>query len=161
MVAPQRLRRIGGEKGARAGPSDDHRLLWVYHARGLPVQVIAETVEWRRICDPDGQMSWVHKRTTDGRRTLMPLGKLPLPLRAKPRGDAAVSAYLAPRAVADLDKCQKDWCRVRIGQADGWAPAAAFWGLAETPQCPRLGPSSDPNSGPNPGPRPALAPGSR
>jgi hypothetical protein len=37
---------------ARAGPSDDHRLLWVYHARGMPVQVIAETVEWRRICDP-------------------------------------------------------------------------------------------------------------
>ena len=22
---------------ARAGPGDDHRLLWVYHAKGLPV----------------------------------------------------------------------------------------------------------------------------
>ena len=37
---------------ARAGPSDDHRLLWVFHARGLPVQVIAETEDWRRVCDP-------------------------------------------------------------------------------------------------------------
>jgi len=122
---------------ARAGPSDDHRLLWVYHARGLPVQVIAETVEWRRICDPDGQVSWVHKRTTDGQHTVMAAGQAQLPLKSKPRDDATVVAYLAPRAVADFDKCQKDWCRVRIGQADGWAPAAAFWGVADTPQCPK------------------------
>jgi SH3-like domain-containing protein len=127
---------------ARAGPSDDHRLLWVYHARGLPVQVIAETVEWRRICDPDGQVSWVHKRTTDGRRTVMQAGQGAIPLRAKPRDDGAVVAYLAPRAVADFDKCQKDWCRVRIGQADGWAPAGAFWGVTEAPQCPKPAPSA-------------------
>ena len=30
---------------ARAGPGDDHRLLWVYHARGLPVQVVDDLVE--------------------------------------------------------------------------------------------------------------------
>ena len=44
---------------ARSGPGDDHRLLWVYHVRGLPVQVVAESNEWRRICDPDGALSWV------------------------------------------------------------------------------------------------------
>jgi SH3-like domain-containing protein len=129
---------------ARAGPSDDHRLLWVYHARGMPVQVIAETVEWRRICDPDGQVSWVHKRTTDGRRTVMQLGPAQLPLRAKPRDDGAVTAYLAPRAIADFDKCEKDWCHIRIGSAQGWAPASAFWGVADPPQCPK--PATTPSS---------------
>ncbi len=59
------------EVNARSGPSDDHRLLWVYHVQGLPVQVVAETGEWRRICDPDGGLSWVHERTIDGRRTVM------------------------------------------------------------------------------------------
>ena len=120
---------------ARAGPSDDHRLLWVFHARGLPVQVVAETVEWRRICDPDGGLSWVHKRTTDGHRTVEALGKDPLALRAKPKDDAAIVAYLAPKAVAGFENCQQDWCRVRLGSADGWAPASAFWGVAEAPQC--------------------------
>src|SRR6201991_3487678 len=48
---------------ARAGPGDDHRLLWVYKVKGLPVQVVAETAEWRRICDPDGKLAWVHRRT--------------------------------------------------------------------------------------------------
>ena len=38
---------------ARSAPGDESRLLWVYHAKGLPVQVVAETPEWRRICDPE------------------------------------------------------------------------------------------------------------
>ena len=38
---------------ARSGPGDDHRLLFVYRVRGLPMQVVAETAEWRRVCDPE------------------------------------------------------------------------------------------------------------
>jgi SH3-like domain-containing protein len=122
---------------ARAGPSDDHRLLWTYHAKGLPVQVIAETAEWRRICDPDGSVSWVHRRTTDGRRTVIRLEATPLPLLAQPNTGAAVVAYLAPRAIAQFDKCQKDWCKLKIDQASGWVPQSAVWGAVETPQCPK------------------------
>src|SRR5690606_9218018 len=51
---------------ARAGPSGDHKLVWVYHAKGMPVQVIAETTEWRRICDPEGGVAWIHRRLTSG-----------------------------------------------------------------------------------------------
>jgi SH3-like domain-containing protein len=86
----------------------------------------------------------VHKRTTDGRRTVMQLGPAQLPLRAKPRDDGAVTAYLAPRAIADFDKCEKDWCHIRIGSAQGWAPASAFWGVADPPQCPK--PATTPSS---------------
>ena len=31
------------EVNARGGPGDDYKLLWVYRAKGLPMQVIAET----------------------------------------------------------------------------------------------------------------------
>ena len=123
------------EVNARAGPGDDHKLLWVYHAKGLPLQIVAETAEWRRVCDPDGALSWLHKRTVDGRQSAMRLQATPLPLHTQPRDSAAVVAYLAPRAVAGLDKCQKGWCRLRSGQVDGWAPAAEIWGADERPQC--------------------------
>jgi SH3-like domain-containing protein len=120
---------------ARAGPSDDHRLLWVFHARGLPVQVVAETSDWRRVCDPDGGVSWVHKRTTDGRRMVMRVQPGPTPIRSRPRPDGQVTAYLAPRALAALDRCDKDWCKIRVGRASGWAAASALWGSADAPQC--------------------------
>jgi len=122
------------EVNARAGPGDDHRLLWVYRAKGLPVQVVAETREWRRVCDPRGGRAWVHKRTVDGRRAVLG-GKAPAAIRAKPRADSRIVAYLRPSALAALDRCEKGWCKVKAGRAKGWTSAAAVWGATETPQC--------------------------
>jgi SH3-like domain-containing protein len=42
-----------GEVNARAGPGEDTRVVFVYRARGLPVQILAETREWKRVCDSD------------------------------------------------------------------------------------------------------------
>jgi SH3-like domain-containing protein len=121
---------------ARSAPGDDSRLLWVYRAKGLPVQVVAETNEWRRICDPERGLAWVHRRTTDGRRMVMRLQPTPLALLASPRPDGRVKAYLASRALAELDRCNKDgWCKLKAGRMDGWVPAAQVWGAAEEPQC--------------------------
>ena len=51
---------------ARQGPGMDHRILWQYRARHLPVQVIAETREWRKICDPEGSVAWIHRTVASG-----------------------------------------------------------------------------------------------
>lgn len=121
---------------ARSAPGDDSRLLWVYHARGLPVQVVAETEDWRRICDPERGLAWVHARTTDGRRMVMRLKPGALPLRARPDARARIRAYLVSRALAALDRCDKDgWCKLKAGHASGWVPADEVWGTAEEPQC--------------------------
>lgn len=120
---------------ARAGPGDDHRLLWVYGVRGLPVQVVAETSEWRRICDPSGGMAWVHRRVTDGKRQVINTAQSPAPLYRKPKAGAQVAAYLNPRAMGALVRCDKGWCKVRADGATGWAREGALWGTAEAPQC--------------------------
>lgn len=120
---------------ARAGPGDDHRLLWIYRVKGLPVQVVAETSEWRRVCDPEGSLVWVHKRTTDGRRMVMNTKAEGVPLLRKPKAGARPAAVLNPRALAALDRCEKGWCRVRIAGVSGWAPAGDLWGASEAPQC--------------------------
>jgi SH3-like domain-containing protein len=120
---------------ARSGPSDDHRLLWVYHVKGLPVQVVAETGEWRRICDPDGGLSWVHERTTDGHRTVMRTQPGPATIYRGARASAPVAAYLAPRALAAVDRCQEGWCKIHVGRASGWVQAASVWGADDKPQC--------------------------
>jgi SH3-like domain-containing protein len=120
---------------ARSGPGDDHRLIWVYRSKGLPVQVVAETVEWRRVCDPQGNLAWIHRRTTDGRRAVINMSPAPVPLLNKPKTSAQANAYLAKRAVADLDKCAAGWCRVKVAGVSGWAPERAFWGVSDRPQC--------------------------
>lgn len=123
------------EVNARAGPGDDYRPLWTYRAKGLPVQVIAETRDWRRVCDPQGRVGWVKGTGVSGDRTALNPAPRPLPLRRGPRPGAPVAAYLAPRALADLGRCKASWCRLSLPGASGWAPASALWGTNERAQC--------------------------
>jgi SH3-like domain-containing protein len=99
------------------------------------VQVVAETREWRKVCDPQGTSAWVHRRTTDGARSAFRAKPQPLELRSHPKADAGVRAFLAGNAVADLDKCEKGWCKVKVDGASGWAPARELWGVSEKAQC--------------------------
>lgn len=124
-----------GNVNARAGPGDDHKLMFVYRAKGLPLQVIAETTEWRRVCDPEGQVAWIHKRLTDGRRTVINTGKAPAPIYRSPKADAEPTAYLNMRAMAELDRCDKGWCRVKVPGAKGWVPVGSLWGTSDKLQC--------------------------
>lgn len=124
-----------GEVNARSGPGDDHRLLWIYRVRGLPVQVVAETAEWRRVCDPEGGLAWVHKRTTDGRRMVMRTSSQPLALHRAAKADSDTVAILRPRALASLVRCKKGWCRLKADGVSGWAPESTVWGTDERAQC--------------------------
>ena len=123
------------EVNARGGPGDDYRLLWVYRARNLPLQVIEETQDWRRVCDPTGAVAWVKATGVDGRRTVIRLKNEPLPLLDKPAEGSKTDATLAARAVTSLDRCDKGWCRLKGKGGGGWAPAGELWGTADKRQC--------------------------
>lgn len=45
----------------RSGPSRSHPIAWRYVRAGLPMEVIAETPDWRRVRDPDGEITWMHR----------------------------------------------------------------------------------------------------
>ncbi len=135
FCVPRYLSLKRGEVMGRGGPGKDYPARWVYHVQGLPVQVVAETTDWRRICDPDGGAVWVHRSMVDGRRTVMALGAAPIPLRHAPRSGSPAAGLLNARALAALERCAGGWCEVKAGGVAGWAPRGAFWGLAAARQC--------------------------
>ena len=120
---------------ARGGPGDDYDLKWVYRVRGLPLQVVAETEEWRRVCDAQGALSWVHRRTTDARRSVMRTQAQDLALHAGPDAASAATATLVGHAIAELKSCRGEWCEIAVGRARGWVKATDVWGVAPEPQC--------------------------
>ena len=120
---------------ARVGPGDDYAVKWVYRVKGLPLQVVAETDEWRRVCDADGSLSWVRGRTTDARRSVMRTQPQDLALHAKPDDGSAEVATLVGHAIAELKVCQGDWCQLSVGHAKGWARADQVWGTTAAAQC--------------------------
>jgi SH3-like domain-containing protein len=120
---------------ARQGPGLDHRILWEYRAAGLPVQVIAETREWRKICDPDGSVAWIHRTVASGRRSVFNRTAEPIAIHSGRSASSSVRAYLAPRALIALDECEDGWCRVRARKLRGWTPERAVFGTQDRALC--------------------------
>ena len=55
----------------RGGPSREHDVTWVFTKPGLPVEIVAEFENWRRIRDVDGQEGWVYHSLLSGKRTAL------------------------------------------------------------------------------------------
>lgn len=120
---------------ARRGPGFDYPPLFTYRSRGLPVQVVAETAEWRRICDPDGGAFWIHRSQVDGRRTVLTPRDRRVPLRSRPLEGARTVAEVNPRTLGELDRCVGGWCRIQAGDRSGWVRQTEVWGVQAAAQC--------------------------
>lgn len=119
-----------GKVNGRAGPDGGYPIRWVYARRGLPVQVTAETEDWRRIQDPDGGSVWVHKRVLDSRRTAVvrPARDMRSGLRHKPQESARVTAWLSDGVITEITDTRPGWREVRAGRHQGWVPVTELWG---------------------------------
>lgn len=123
------------EVNARKGPGEDYDVVWVWHGKGMPVKVIAETSDWRKIQAADGSVAWVNKRLVDGRRMVLRNADSRADLRADPKDEARIVAWLAPHAIAALEKCEKGWCRVKASHVTGWIRQEDVWGGGPPPVC--------------------------
>lgn len=132
---PRWLSLKSSEVHARFGPGLDHRILWEYRVSGLPVQVIAETTEWRKICDPEGAVAWVHRSVVSSRRSVFNASAEEIPIRAGRSDSSPVRARLSPRSLVPMDDCEEGWCRVRAGRMRGWVRRSAVFGTQERPLC--------------------------
>ncbi len=118
------------EANVRRGPSMSQRIDWVYKARGMPLEVIGEYGNWRRVRDRDGVGGWVHYSLLSGVRTvIVEEDMLPLYQRRDPQGP--VNAYLEAGVIARVEKCGPVWCRLSAGGQRGWTTHAGLWGLRE------------------------------
>jgi len=123
----------------REGPSKEHSTRWVFQHAGLPVEIIAEFDNWRRIRDPEGADGWVWHSLLSGRRTAIVtpwdrgVGD-PVPVFESPNAASRVIARLEPGVIANVSTCIDDWCRLTFrldGRRDfgGFINQEKLWGV--------------------------------
>jgi SH3-like domain-containing protein len=116
----------------RGGPSRDHDVSWVFTRAGIPVEITAESENWRRIRDAEGAEGWVFHSLLSGRRTVLisPSAKAAaFPLFERPSEDARVLAKLEPRVLGTVRNCDKKWCRIFGEGFDGFIQQHLLWGV--------------------------------
>jgi SH3-like domain-containing protein len=116
----------------RGGPTKDHDVTWVFTRPGLPVEVTAESENWRRIRDWEGAEGWVYHSLLSGRRTALVAAKSKedlVPLHEKADGEANLVARLQSGVLASVKRCTGGWCRVIGENFDGWIRQERLWGV--------------------------------
>jgi SH3-like domain-containing protein len=117
----------------RKGPSTDQAIVWIFSRAGLPVEVIAESDNWRRVRDSEGADGWVFHSLLSARRTVL--------VTPWAKGDDSVALYpsksTSSRAVAALQSgvlgsvldCDGEWCQVSVDDYSGFVQQEKLWGV--------------------------------
>ncbi len=124
------------EVNLRSGPGVRYPILWVFHRKDWPVEIVDEFDNWRHIRDLRGTRGWVHRSMLQGRRFVVVQGAAAQPLQAEDSLESGVVARLEPGVIAHLDDdcAVQSWCPVSVGSFSGWLPAAVLYGVKTTDQ---------------------------
>jgi SH3-like domain-containing protein len=115
------------EVNLRTGPGVRYPVEWVLQRKNMPVEVLAEFENWRKIRDWQGTEGWVHQSMVSGRRYAIITEEI-RPLRRQPEPNSPAVARLEPGVVAQILECKEQWCRLDANGFKGWLTRTEFWG---------------------------------
>lgn len=116
------------EVNVRTGPGTRYPIDWVFKRKSMPVEIVAEFENYRKIRDWQGASGWVHQSMLTGKRNFIIPSKA-ANLYKTPATSAEVVAKLEPEVVGEIRSCTGDWCRVKVPGASGWIQRTSFWGV--------------------------------
>ena len=129
----------------RIGPGRDYQVQWLYVRKNLPMEIIREFGNWRKVRDPNGVEGWILHSLLSSRRVVivtpwdMPtpvkytsenqsIGKNKIPSSPSPLPTVKLykTASIASNIVAQIEAgslatveiCANDWCRLNLAKWD-------------------------------------------
>jgi SH3-like domain-containing protein len=116
------------EVNLRTGPGLRYPITLILKKDGLPVQIIKEFDVWRQIADRDGDQGWVHKSLLSGKRAVIISGPTQTLFKKADEGSRPI-VKLETGVIAGLDRCNNDWCYLKVAGYKGWLKRENIWGV--------------------------------
>jgi SH3-like domain-containing protein len=117
----------------RRGPSTDQAIVWVFSRAGLPVEVIAESDNWRRVRDSEGADGWVFHSLLSARRTVLVSpwsnNEESVPLYSSRSANSRAVAALQAGVLGNVMSCDGEWCKLSVDDYSGFVQQDKLWGV--------------------------------
>ncbi len=122
-----------GRVNLRIGPGRDYPVQWLYLKPGLPVEIVQEYDNWRRIRDADGTEGWVLQTLLTGKRTALTASwganqNGMVGLYGNKDDGAAKVADMEPGVMGKIAGCDGVWCNFESAGYDGYVKQTEIWG---------------------------------
>jgi len=119
----------------RIGPGRDYAVSWLYTRSGVPMEVIQEYDNWRRVRDAEGTEGWVYQSLLSGERTAVTAPwkrsgqtEVLIPMYRDARASSDIVARLEPGVIVTMRECNGQWCQAEAQGVKGWVQQGEVWG---------------------------------
>ncbi|MCF6320595.1 MAG: hypothetical protein L3J32_02360 [Rhizobiaceae bacterium] len=134
----------------RVGPGRDYQVQWLYVRKGLPMEVIQEFGNWRKVRDPKGNEGWVlHSLLSNKRVTIITPWDMqssesssedspPKVPTINMYGSATIGsnvvAMIEAGTLGTVEDCRGEWCELSVKTAkkselNGFVRQSLLWGV--------------------------------
>ena len=110
----------------RYGPSFKSPVKFIYKKINLPIKQIDRKDNWRRIVDLKNNSGWIHLSQLKPINSIIPLEEKIL--FSKPSNFSKPLAKILKGRVLVIQKCEKEWCKVKTDKFKGWVKTDNIWG---------------------------------
>ena len=118
----------------RVGPGRDYKVEWMYTKAGLPLEILQEYDNWRKVRDFEGEEGWILQSLLSGKRTAIVAPwkrneKVNGPVEECARYQSCCGGSNGTCVVTKVSECQNGWCEIKAGKVSGYALQDQLWGV--------------------------------
>lgn len=116
----------------RKGPNETFDIAWTYTRKNLPIEIISEYDNWRKIRDHFGEEGWVfHSLLSGSRYALVNPWKQDgfFTIHNQKSDISRVTAKLEAGTLGRISDCDGTWCQFNIDTHQGFIKQEFLWGV--------------------------------
>ena len=110
----------------RIGPGFDYPIKFIYKKKYLPVKIIDNKENFRKVIDHKKNSGWIHISQLKKINSILVLSDRIL--FKKPTYNSKPLANIKSGRLFILEKCKKNWCEVSSHNYSGWITTENVWG---------------------------------
>jgi SH3-like domain-containing protein len=111
----------------RQGPSFDYPIKIFYKKKYLPVLIIDNSDNFRKIKDHENNTGWIHVSQLSKKKAAIVISEKSI-LFKKDTIYSNPLAVLAQGRLCIVLKCNDEWCKVKTDKFSGWTKKDNLWG---------------------------------
>tara|TARA_B100000900_G_scaffold357248_1_gene327433 strand:+ start:114 stop:572 length:459 start_codon:yes stop_codon:yes gene_type:complete len=128
-IAFSEVRSLKNNKvNVRLGPSKNYPIKFVYEKKYLPVVIIDEHYNWRKVRDYDNDTGWVHISQLSKTKTTVTTKNNQV-VYSSPSIYSKPKVKLEIYQVLTIKQCNQTWCEIKNAKTNGWVQKEYLWAI--------------------------------
>ena len=117
------------EVNMRVGPGKEYPISWVFMRANLPMLLMAEFDQWRKVKFIDGTIGWVHKNMISRKSSAIVTENYAIMYRHASKKHPI--AKMEKGVIVRILKRDGDFVKVDVNNQKGWVEKKFLWGINE------------------------------